>query len=255
MSRRKRLRDLYVRIWHTCVAWAPSLLPLAVIVFVPIGLLDGVLHSVETNSLNVTGGFRFFAFLGAAAAITASSLFGEVFFSGAVAISLTHPEHERPPSIRQIAGHISYLKLIAVDFLYVAAIVVGILGLVVGAFLVFVYFSLTGPVVELEKHSVRGGFVRSFRLVRGHFWMVAAIVIPIEIIGDIVNDAVVGLSHSLLGHGLLAAWAGESVSNIVTAPFFGVAVVLLTLDLIHHRDGTGPVLKRRPEPVPAGETA
>jgi hypothetical protein len=255
MTRRRRLRDLYVRIWHTCKAWAPSLLPLAVLVFVPIGLLDAVLHSVETSSLDVTNGFRVFAFLGAAAAVTASSLFGEVFFSGAVAISLTHPEHEHPPSMRQIARHISYLKLIAVDFLYVAAIVIGIVGLVIGAFLVFVYFSLAGPVVELEKHSVRGGFARSFRLVRGHFWMVAAVIIPIEIIGDVANDAVVGLSHSLLGHGLLAAWAGESVSNIITAPFFGVAVVLLTLDLIHHRDGSGPVLKRRPEPIPLGEPA
>ncbi|HVW45991.1 MAG TPA: hypothetical protein VHA76_02975 [Solirubrobacterales bacterium] len=255
MTRRRRLRELYVRIWRTCTAWAPTLLPLAVIVFVPIGLLDGVLHSVETHSLDVTGGFRFFAFLGAAAAITASSLFGEVFFSGAVAISLTHPEHEHPPSIRQIAGHISYLKLIAVDFLYTVAIVAGVFAFVIGAFLVFVYLSLAGPVVELEKHSVRGGFMRSFRLVRGHFWMVAAVVVPIEVIGDFVNEVVVSLAHSTLGEGLLAAWAGESVSNIITAPFFGVAVVLLTLDLIHHRDGTGPILKRRPAPVPAGDAA
>jgi hypothetical protein len=255
MTRRRRLRDLYVRIWHTCIAWAPSLVPMAVIVFVPIGLLDAVLHSVETSSLDVSNGFRFFAFLSAAAAITASSLFGEVFFSGAVAISLTHPEDERPPSMRQIAGRISYLKLIAVDFLYVAAIVVGLLGLLIGAFLVFIYFSLTGPVVELEKHSVVGGFKRSFRLVRGHFWMVAAVVIPIEIVGDAIGDAVVGLSHSILGHGLIAAWVGESVSNIITTPFFGVAVVLLTLDLIHAHDGDGPTLKRRPEPVSAGDAA
>ena len=109
--------------------------------------------------------------------------------------------------------------------------------------------------VELEKRGVWDGFRRSFRLVRGHFWMAAAVLIPVEIVGDAVNDAIVGGAHHLLGHHLLAAWVGESVGNIVTAPVASVAFVLLTLDLIHHRDGEAPRLKRRPEAVPAPEAA
>ena len=106
--------------------------------------------------------------------------------------------------------------------------------------------------VELEKRGVWDGFKRSFRLVRGHFWMAAAVLIPVEIVGDAINEALVDAAHGLLGHGLLAAWVGESVGNIVTAPVVSVAIVLLTLDLIHHRDGNAPTLKRRPEPVVAG---
>ncbi|HTT94955.1 MAG TPA: hypothetical protein VMF55_09795 [Solirubrobacterales bacterium] len=249
MSRRRRLLGVYARIGRVYWAWAPSLLLLAAIVFIPLGFADALLHQVNTESLNLTEGFKFAAFLGAFVAVTASSLFGEVFFSGAVAISLTHPEHEHPPTLRQIAGHISYLKLIVVDLLYVVLIVLGLFVFVVGAFVVFVYLSLAGPVVELEKQTVWGGFMRSLRLVRGHFWMVAAVVVPIETVGDGINDAIVGLAHSLLGHGLAAAWIGESVGNIVTAPFFSVAVVLLTLELIRHHDGEAPVLNRRPEPV------
>jgi hypothetical protein len=45
------------------------------------------------------------------------------------------------------------------------------------------------------------------------------------------------------------------VGNIVTAPVASVAIVLLTLDLIHHRDGEAPRLKRRPDAVPAPEAA
>ena len=103
-----------------------------------------------------------------------------------------------------------------------------------------VYLSLAGPVVELEKRGVWDGFVRSFRLVRGHFWMAAAVLVPIEIVGDALNEAIVDAIHHVLGDGLLAAWVGESVGNIVTAPVVSVAVVLLTLDLIHHRDGERP---------------
>jgi hypothetical protein len=255
MSRRRRLLRLYARVGRVYWAWAPSLVLLAVIVFIPVGFVDALLHGVDTSSINVTEGFKLAAFVAAFVAITASSLFGEVFFSGAVAISLTHPEHEHPPSIRAIAGRISYGKLIVVDVLYVLSIIVGAFAFIVGLLIPFVYLALAGPVVELEKHSVRGGFVRSFRLVRGHFWMVAAVVIPIEIFGDLVNDAVVGLSHLTLGHGLLAAWVGESVSNIITTPVFAVAVVLLTLDLIHQQDGRGPNLKRRPTPVRGAEPA
>jgi hypothetical protein len=251
MTRRRRLLRVYARIGGVYWAWAPSLILLAAIVFIPLGFADALLHQVDTASLNVTEGFKLAAFLGALVAVTASSLFGEVFFSGAVAISLTHPEHERPPTMREIARHISYLKLIAVDLIYVLIIVLGLFIFVVGAFVFFVFFALAGAVVELEKHSVWGGFKRSFRLVCGHFWMVAAVVFPLEIVGDGINEAVVGLSDSLFGHGILAAWVGESVANIITAPFFSVAVVLLTLDLIHHRDGNAPRLKRRPEAIAA----
>jgi hypothetical protein len=255
MTRRRRLLGVYARIGRTYWAWAPTLLALAAIVFIPLGFVDALLNEVNTESLNVTEGIKVVAFLGAVGAVATSSLFGEVFFSGAIAASLTHPEEEERPSFRQLASHISYGKLIAVDLLYVAFTLVGLIALIVPGILALVYLSLAGPVVELEKRGVWEGFGRSFRLVRGHFWMVAAIVVPIETVGDGLNEAIVDGIHGLLGHGLLAAWVGESVGNIVTAPVFSVAVVLLALDLIHHRDGSAPKLKERPEPITAPEAA
>jgi hypothetical protein len=255
MTRRRRLLHVYARLGRTYWAWAPRLLALATIVFVPLGFVDALLEQVDTSSLNVTSGFQVAAVLGALAAITASGLFGEVFFSGAIAASLTHPEDEESPGFGHLARHISYRKLIAVDLIFVVAVILGAVVFLVGAMVVAVYFYLAGVVVELEKCGVREGFTRSFRLVRGHFWMVAAVIVPIEIVGDAANDALVGAAHHLLGHNLLAAWVGESVGNIVTAPVASVAIVLLTLDLIHHRDGEAPRLKRRPDAVPAPETA
>jgi hypothetical protein len=250
MNRRQRLLRVYARLGRTYVAWAPRLLALALVVFIPLGFVDALLEQVDTNSLDVTSGFKVAAFVAALAAVTASSLFGEVFFSGAIAASLTHPEDEESPGFLHLARHISYGKLIAVDLIFVAAVVLGAFVFLVGAAIVAVYFYLAGVVVELEKRGVREGFARSFRLVRGHFWMVAAVVLPVEIVGDAVNDAIVGGVHHLFGHHLLAAWIGESVGNIVTAPVASVAIVLLTLDLIHHRDGAAPRLKRRPEALP-----
>ncbi|MBS1883418.1 MAG: hypothetical protein JSS97_10755 [Actinobacteria bacterium] len=254
MSRRRRLLEVYGRLGRTYWAWAPNLLVLAAIVFIPLGFIDALLEQVDTSSLDFTDGFKVAALLGALAAFTASSLFGEVFFSGAIAASLTHPEDEEQPGFARLARHISYGKLIAVDIVFVLMMVLGAIAFIVPAFLVFVYLSLAGPVVELEKRGVWSGYKRSFRLVRGHFWMVAAVLVPVEIVGDAINEALVGAAHHLLGHGLLAAWVGEAVGNIVTAPVVSVAIVLLTLDLIRYHDGRAPRLKRRPEAVPAPET-
>ena len=255
MSRKRRLLGVYLRVWHTYWAWAPKLLALAAVVFIPLGLVDALLGEVEKNSLNVTDGLHVAALIAALAAVAASSLFGEVFFSGAIAASLTHPEHEEAPSFRHLATHISYGKLIVVDILYVLFTAVGLIAFIVPGILALVYLSLTGPVVELEKRSVRDGFVRSLKLVRGHFLMVAAVVVPIETVGDGLNDVIVHGIHHGLGDGLIAAWVGEAIGNIITAPVFSLAVVLLTLDLIHHRDGTAPALKRRPRAVRVPEPA
>jgi hypothetical protein len=255
MNRRQRLLRIYARIGRTYMAWGSRLLLLATIVFIPLGFVDALLEGVDTTSLNVTNGFQIAALLGALAAVTASGLFGEVFFSGAIAASLTHPEDEESPGFIRLARHISYGKLIVVDILFVLMMVVGTIAIIVPGILIFVYLSLAGPVVELEKRGVWDGFRRSFRLVRGHFWMAAAVLIPVEIVGDAINDAIVGAAHHLFGHHLLAAWLGESVGNIVTAPVASVAFVLLTLDLIHHRDGEAPRLKRRPEAMRAPEAA
>jgi hypothetical protein len=256
VTRRRRLLGVYARIGRTYKAWAPRLMLLAAIVFIPLGFVDALLEQVDVSALDVTGGFKVAALLAAIAAVVASGLLGEVFFSGAIAASLTHPEdQDAPPAFAHIARHISYGKLIAVDLIFVAMMLVGAALVIVPAFLVYVFFSPAGAVVELEKRGVIDGFRRSFRLVRGHFWMVAAVLIPVEILGDAVNDGLVGAAHAALGHGLLAAWVGEAVGNMVTAPVASVAIVLLTLDLMYHRDGEAPPVRRAPTALRPARTA
>jgi hypothetical protein len=254
-TRRHRLAAIYARIFRTYRAWAPRLLLLAVIVFVPLGLLDALLNNVDTDSLNVVDGLHIAALIAAVAALTATSLFGEVFYSGAVAISLTHPEGEPPPTMLETAARISYLKLIAVDLLYVATLAVGFLLFVGPMILAFVFLGLAGPIVEIEERGVFGAFRRSISLVRHHFWVVLAVLGPVEVVGDAVGEAVTSLVHHLLGDSFVATWAAEAASNIVFTPFFAIAVVLLTLDLIAATDGTAPTLNRRPTPLvaPAAE--
>jgi hypothetical protein len=246
VSRTGKLISLYARIGRTYWSWAPALLLLAVVVFVPLGLLDALAIQVDVESLDLTSGLKVAAVLAAVGLLTTTSLLGEVFFSGAVAVSLTHPDHERPPPLREIAKQLKYGRLIAVDIAYVAIVALGLVLFLVPGVLAFVWLGLAGPVVEIEDRTVRGALARSWRLVRGNFWIVFLVLGPVELVGDAIGEAIASGVHSALGDSLLATWLAESLSNIAFSPVFAVAAVLLTLELIRDRDGAGPRLHSAP---------
>jgi hypothetical protein len=234
----RRLGSLYWRIGQTYVLKAGSLLLLAAVVFVPIGLLDAVTTGIEIDTLDPGSLIKLAAALGAVAAITMTGLLGEVFFSGAVAVSLTHPAHEKPPSIAEVARRLDYRRLILVDIAYVALVIVGLIAFFIPGILVFVWFGLSGPVVELEGQTVRGALRRSASLVRHNFWLVFLVLAPVEIAGDLLTELIGNLVHDALGETFLATWLAESASNILFTPIFAIAAVLLTLDLIARKGDT-----------------
>lgn len=242
----RRLRSTYARIGRSYWSWKWGLLLLGIVIFVPLGLLDALAIQVDVESLDLDSGIKVAALILAVALVTTTGLLGEVFFSGAVAISLTHPEHDRPPPLSHIARQINYRRLIAVDLLYVLFVVVGLTALIVPGVLVFVFLGLAGPVVEIEERTVRGAFKRSWEIVRGNFWFVFWVLVPIEVVGDALGEALVHFVHDWLGETFLASWLAEVSSNIVLSPLFAVAAVLLTVELIHRRDGTGPELHPAP---------
>jgi hypothetical protein len=237
VSRSRQLLSAYARIGRTYWRWAPSLLLLAAVVFIPLGLIHALTLSAEIDSLDLDGALRLLAILGAVFALAATGLVGEVFYTGAVAILLTHPRDGRPPSLREISSMINYRRLIAIDLLYGALVAVGLVFLFIPGVLAFVWLGLAAPVVEIEHHGIRAAFARSVRLVRGKFWLVALVLIPIELAGDALTNLATSFSHNLFGSELLCEWLADVVSNIAFTPFYAVAAVLLTVDLIGEKGG------------------
>jgi len=249
VSLRRRVGATYLRIWRTYWGWAPSILTLAAIVFIPLGLLNSLTLNVELDALNIANGIKLAALALAVGAITLTGLLGEVFFSGAIAVSLTHPHGEDPPPLHEIARRLNYGRLIAVDLLFVAVVALGLLLGLVPGLLAFVWLGLSGPVVELEDRTAGGALKRSLRLVRGNFWLVFLVLAPIEIVGDAIGTGLAALVHDLLGHTFLATWLAESVADAALSPVFAVAAVLLTVELARERDGAAPPLHASPVPA------
>lgn len=237
-----RLRPLpiFARIARTYVREAPSLLLLATLVFIPVGLVHAIALQADVDSLNLTSGLEVAAVVAALAILTITGLLGEVFYSGVVAISLTHAEHGHAPSLREIARALNYRSLLAIDLIFGAAVTVGLALLIAPGVAIFVWFGLAGPIVEIEGHGVRSAFRRSMSLVRGHFWTVFSVLVPVELLGDGFSALAATQVHHLFGDSLPAVWLAEALSNILLTPIYAVAAVLLTLELIASKDGAMP---------------
>lgn len=246
MTRRAELTSIYGRIGRTYIRWAPSLLLLALVVFIPLGLVHAITLSTEIGSLDLDGALHVLALLAAVMALAITGLVGEVFYTGAVAISLTHPHEGRPPSLREIAGMVDYRALIAIDLIYGIMVALGLVFFLVPGILVFVWFGLAAPVVEIEHRSVREAFRRSARLIRGKFLIVAAVLVPIELVGDTLTNLATTVAHDLLGDTLLSEWLADVVANVAFTPFYAVAAVLIAVDLIREKDGGGVELHSMP---------
>jgi hypothetical protein len=249
MSFGRRLTATYADIWRTYWGWMPSLLIFAVMVFVPLGLLDALSLQVDVDSLDLTSGIKIAALVLAVGAVTMTGLLGEIFFSGAIAISLTHPHGEGPPGPREIAGRIKYGRLVVVDVAFVAIVALGLLLGLVPGLLAFVFLGLAGPIIEIEERSAVAALRRSFQLVRGSFWLVLWVLLPIEVAGDAIGGGLASLVHHELGDTFFATWMAEALSNAVLSPVFAVAAVLLTVELIARKEGEAPPLHAAPVPA------
>jgi hypothetical protein len=246
MDSRLSLFSLYARIWRTYFAWAGTLLPLACFVFIPLGLVHAIPVHVEATSLSLSSGVEIFSAILAVLLLVMTGLLGEIFYTGAVAIALTHPSDGEQPSLREVARSVRYGTLIAVDLIFGVLVAVGFIAFFVPGLLVFVYLGLAAPIVEIEHRGVRAALGRSVRLVRGHFWLVLAVLVPIEIASDGLTNLATAGAHALLGDSLVAEWVTDTATNIVLTPFYAVAAVLLTLDLIADKEDVVPRLHSTP---------
>lgn len=237
---------LYAEIGRTYLRWAPTLLLLAVIVFIPVGLVHTIAIHPDINALDLDGALQILGVVLAVMALAVTGLLGEVFYTGAVAISLTHPRDGRPPSLGEIARMVKYRRLIAIDLLYGALVAVGLVLLVAPGVAAFVWFALAAPVVEIEGRGVRAAFSRSVRLIRGRFWVVFAVLVPIELVGDAIATLAAGVAHDLLGETFLSEWLADVLANIAFTPFYAVAAVLITVSLIREKDGVAAELHSEP---------
>lgn len=232
MSSRLGTLGLYRHIASTYRSEAGTLLAIAALVFVPLGLVEvGADRLVDVDVASISD-LEFAALVAAAAAETGALLFGEVAYSGAVAAVVVAARAGRRRSLNDIVRKLPWRRLLAVDVLLNLGLVLGLVLFILPGIVFFIYFALAAPVVEIEGRGVGAAFRRSAGLVRGRFWSVLAVLLPVAVAVDILAQLGGSLAEDVLGQSLAADWLGTAALDVVTTPVYAVAAVVLTIDLI-----------------------
>ncbi len=222
----------------TYVRRAPQLLLVGAIVFVPLGLMEAVVGRAGSIGSAADNGITIVAVLALLLVQVVVGLVGEVFYSGAVANLIAFQRRGDLVSLRTLAARLAYGRLIAVAVLNDIAVAVGLLAFVVPGVVLFTWLALAAPLVELQGCGVREAFSRSRRLVRGQFWRVLAVLGPITLASQSLDDAVRVAAHRIVGHGLVADWLADAATSVFIYPLYAVAAVLITLQLIGQAPST-----------------
>lgn len=235
-ERKLSLRRTLAQMGATGRAHAGVLTLAALIVFIPLGLADvldeelqGAFHDFDWSDMNAGDIVLVFV---AAFAHSLFALGGEVFFAGVVAAAVMATRAEgRQPRLRELARHLPYLRLIAVDLLYALAVAAGAILFIVPGVLALAWFALVGPVVEIEDARPVAAFRRSRALVRGNTGRVIALLLPIQLVSDAVSSLVRSSTIGSIGDTFLGDWAAATATEIVSAPLIALAAVVIFLEL------------------------
>ena len=219
-----------------------------VVVFAPLSLLDLLSEHLQEplfDDQHEVGSGTVVALIAAIIGLGAGSLLGEVVYAGFVSAVVVggHTGERRP--LREILGHLPIGRLICIDLLWAALIILGFLALLVPGLLFLAWFALVAPAAEIEDRGIVGSFRRSRELVRGHFRLVFAFVVSLLVLEELLTQLADSVSLWGVGDGLAGEWLSGALASLLVTPPYALAAVVLFLRL---RDAQAASGGGRPSP-------
>lgn len=210
---------IFTRAWATFRAAPTTIVGLAVLVFVPISLLDAAVsqyghHIVQSDPFDqtVSTAAQFFDLF--------VDLLGFAFFGGLLdhLVGRIHHGHEahRP---HELARQLSYGRLLSASILFNLVVILGVAFLILPGLVLFTMFTFVGPLINIEGISVGEAFRRSFRISR-RYLLGIAVTVTIPFVLEQLLDG--GLESLSFAHSFWGEFTIGFVMNLV-----GTAVVVL----------------------------
>lgn len=209
---------------------AVSLLILGAVILTPLALVEVLTRDVGTIDTG-DGLLLSLSNLAVVSLRFASSLFGEVFYSGAVALLVLHSHHDSRLDLGHALRSLPFGRLIGVDLLYTTIVLVGLILLIVPGLVFITWFWLAGAIVEVEDRRPIAALRHSRRLVKGSFWRVFAIVIPLTLVSGLLSSLGAHLTLDLIGHSMFGEWMAESVWDMALTPIYALGVIVVLVRL------------------------
>jgi hypothetical protein len=231
--------------------------------------LSDVANSVESGTIATREQLQdqMFGFLGNALLLFLPALIitvlGRTLLTGFLTVVMGKAVLGRPAALKDTLNELKprLLPLLGLTILYGLAIFGAALLCILPAVLPYVFWSLAGPALILERGTIRESFSRSRKLVSGSFWRVFGILLLAAVLASVLSG-IISIPFSL-GSGmfsnifnpqakpvipgtgaLLLQSVGSLIAETIVTPFTALVTVLLYVDQRMRREGMDIELAR-----------
>ncbi|HSI80849.1 MAG TPA: YciC family protein [Solirubrobacterales bacterium] len=211
---------------------AAPLLGSAVIVFVVVGVISGLLQSGDSVVLAWLAGLV--------------SFIGITFYTGVVVRLVEDVRDGRRDFgigalFRSVQGVLGSLLVNSV--LRSIAIAIGFVLLIIPGLILLTVWAVTAPAIVVERRGAVEAFGRSWELVRGQSWQVFGVLVVVFLLVIVVSATLAAIGAAI---GTAGAVIAAVVANVLVAPAFALASAVMFFDL-----GGGSVAASEPAAGPA----
>ncbi len=227
------------RVFDIYLDQAPVLMPAAAVVFVFTGLLS-------TLVLSAGSGLRVIALL-------ISLVAGSLFTGMVVELVADVQDGKRDATPGQLLQAVTPVlgRLILVATVVAVGVLLGFFLIIIPGLYLVTIWSVSAPVVVLERPPGLAALGRSRELVRGNGWQVFGVIFVLWVLIAIVSIALeIAAESASTGLGIVVT----VVLGVLTAPFTALASAVLYFDLLRISGGVAPT-PAPAEPGPPGGIA
>jgi hypothetical protein len=204
------------------------LIPAAIVILLPQGLVDAVLDGFNVEGINSA---KDVALIGGALLTIAVNLGGQAFYSGLTAAAVVDWEAGLPlPPLRKLIRALPIGRLILLDVVVSIGAAVGFVLFVLPGLLFLSYVGVAAAVLKLEHLGIWQSMKRSVQLVRGHLWPVFVLVVGVTIVTELVVELISAPFHGLP----LVAGVNLAADGLVQ-PIEGLAIAIVAIRLLELR--------------------
>jgi Uncharacterised protein family (UPF0259) len=214
----------------------PSLIGSAIVVFVVVGIVAGLL---------LAGGGVILVLLASLV-----QLVGRLLYVGFV-VKLVEDVRDgrRDSSIGDLfsAAAPAILPLIGFSILAGIGVALGLVLLIVPGLVLLTFWSVGAPAIVAERVGVFEAFGRSWNLVKGNAWSVFGALVVVTLIWLAIGFILVAIANPIGDGAILVA---NVIAGALTAPIFALAVSVMFFDLGGGRVSETATASATPPPSP-----
>ena len=240
MSTKLDVGNVFERVFAAYRDQFTLLIPAALVVFLPIAIIDGLAGS--------SGGVLL------AFASLILGLVGTFWYQGMVVEAVRDiMDGRRDHTVGTLLSSVTPVlaRLIGAGLLAGLGIGLGLIALIVPGLFLMTIWAVLAPVIVVERAGVGAAFSRSRELVKGHGWQVFGVIVVLFLVTIVLSTLLqvllVAVADNVAGYAI-----SSLLSNLLIAPLFALAATVVYFELrrLHGEDAPAAA-----PPAPAGPEA